>query len=172
MHFAAGDRVVRPAVPALDSYKTVYGDNSFKILLYGVLTFFFIIAFLYTWRMNVKQNKISEQILRSGKKLRSGKEDLRSMVDDNFHKTLLALPVTGIMMFTVMPIVFMVLVAFTNYSGTNDGVQNLFGWKGFENFNTLLSWSGSGGANYSATFGEILVWTLIWAFFATFTNYP
>ena len=158
-------------VPALDSYKTVYGDNSFKILLYGVLTFFFIIAFLYTWRMNVKQNKISEQILRSGKKLRSGKEDLRSMVDDNFHKTLLALPVTGIMMFTVMPIVFMVLVAFTNYSGTNDGVQNLFGWKGFENFNTLLSWSGSGGANYSATFGEILVWTLIWAFFATFTNY-
>ncbi len=25
--------------------------------------------------------------------------------------------------------------------------------------------------NYSATFGEILLWTLIWAFFATFTNY-
>ena len=157
-------------VPALDSYRTVYGDNSFQILLYGVLTFFFIIAFIYTWRLNIKQNKISEQILRSGKKLRSGKDDLRSMVDDNFHKTLLALPVTGILMFTVMPIVFMILVAFTNYSGTNDGVQNLFGWKGFENFNTLLSWSGS-GANYSATFGEILTWTLIWAFFATFTNY-
>ena len=157
-------------VPALDSYRTVYGDNSFQILLYGVLTFFFIIAFIYTWRLNIKQNKISEEILRSGKKLRSGKDDLRSMVDDNFHKTLLALPVTGILMFTVMPIVFMILVAFTNYSGTNDGVQNLFGWKGFENFNTLLSWSGS-GANYSATFGEILTWTLIWAFFATFTNY-
>jgi arabinogalactan oligomer/maltooligosaccharide transport system permease protein len=28
-----------------------------------------------------------------------------------------------------------------------------------------------GGVNYSATFGEILLWTLIWAFFATFTNY-
>ena len=148
----------------------MYGDNSFKILLYGVLTLFFIIAFLYTWRMNVKQNKISEQILRSGKKLRSDKDDLRSMVDDNFHKTLLALPLTGIMLFTVMPIVFMILVAFTNYGGNNDGLTHLFGWKGFENFNTLLTWSGS-GANYSATFGEILTWTLIWAFFATFTNY-
>ena len=32
--------------------KTVYGDNSFLIMLYGVLTVFFILAFLYTWRLN------------------------------------------------------------------------------------------------------------------------
>ena len=155
----------------LDSYTTVYGDNSFKILLYGVLTVFFIIAFIYTWRMNIKQNKISEQILRSGKKLKSGKDDLRSLVDDQFHKTLLALPLAGILVFTVMPIVFMILVAFTNYDGSHDGFNNsLFGWQGFANFRTLLTWSGN-GVNYSATFGEVLTWTLIWAFFATFTNY-
>ena len=158
-------------VPALDSYKTVYGDNSFKTLLYGVLTFFFIIAFIYTWRINVKQNKLCEQILRSGKKLKSGKDDLRSLVDDQFHKTLLALPLTGILVFTVLPIVFMILVAFTNYDGSHDGYNNaLFTWVGLQNFRTLLTWSGS-GVNYSATFGEILTWTLIWAFFATFTNY-
>ena len=28
-----------------------------------------------------------------------------------------------------------------------------------------------GGNSYAATFGEVLLWTLIWAFFATFTNY-
>ncbi len=145
-------------------------DNSFKILLYGVLTIFFIIGFIYTWRVNIKQNKISEQILKSGKKLKSGKDDLRSLVDDSFHKTLLALPMLGIMLFTVMPIVFMILVAFTNYSSINDGIQNLFGWVGFKNFGTMLSWSG-GGNSYAATFGEVLLWTLIWAFFATFTNY-
>ena len=158
----------------LDTYTTVYHDNSFKILLYGVLTIFFIIAFIYTWRVNVKQNKISEQILRSGKKLKGSKDDLRSMVDENFHATLLALPMTGILVFTVMPIVFMVLVAFTNYDGAHNGFSNnLFTWVGLDNFNTLLSWSaGSGGGqSYSATFGEILVWTLIWAFLATFTNY-
>ena len=37
-----------------------YHDNSFKILLYGVLTIFFIIAFIYTWRANIKQNKTAE----------------------------------------------------------------------------------------------------------------
>ena len=155
----------------LDAYTKTYGDNSFKILLYGVLTIFFIVAFLYTWRMNVKQNKIAQEYLKAGRRLKSSGDDLRSLVDEQFYKTLLALPLTGILIFTVLPIVFMILVAFTNYDGTHDGYNNaLFGWQGFSNFRTLLTWSGS-GVNYSATFGEILTWTLIWAFFATFTNY-
>ena len=156
----------------LDTWVDKPGDNSFRILLYGVLTIFFIVAFLYTWRANIRQNKISEQILRTGKPLKSGKDDLRSLVDDNFHKTLLSLPTLGILVFTVLPIFFMILVAFTNYNAAhNDGVKNdLFKWVGFQNFKTLFSWDVK-GVNYSATFGEILLWTLIWAFFATFTNY-
>ena len=148
----------------------VAGDNSFRILLYGVLTLFFIVAFIFTWRLNIKQNKIAEGILKSGKPLRSGKDDLRSLVDDQFHKTLLALPLTGILVFTVLPIFFMVLVAFTNYDAEHDGLNNLFTWVGLTNFNTMFNWT-AGGKSYSAAFGEILTWTLIWAFFATFTNY-
>lgn len=154
--------------PVLDTYVTTYNDNSFKILLYGVLTIFFIVAFVYTWYLNVKQNRISEEIIRSGKKLKSGKDDLRSLVDDQFHRTLLALPLTGILIFTVMPIVFMILVAFTNYSGTyNNGYSNaLFTWVGLDNFATMFNMGG-----YGKAFKEILIWTLVWAFFATFTNY-
>ena len=159
----------------LDAYVTRYHDNSFQILLYGVLTIFFVIAFIYTWRVNVRQNRMAEKILASGKKLKSGKDDLRSVVDDQFHKTLLALPLTGILVFTVLPIFFMILVAFTNYDGTHNGYTNsLFTWVGLDNFNTMLSWNVTGGAgtqSYAATFGEVLLWTLIWAFFATFTNY-
>ena len=40
-----------------------------------------------------------------------------------------------------------------------------------DNFKTVLVWSNTGGANFSATFGEVLAWTLMWAFFATFSNY-
>ncbi len=151
---------------------TIAGEhNSFQILLYGVLTIFFIIAFIYTWRVNIRQNKIAEGILKTGKKLKSGKQDLRSMVDDRFHTTLLALPTLGIVVFTVLPIIFMILVAFTNYSsGHNGGDTGLFHWVGLDNFKTLFSWD-VGGVNYSATFGDILLWTLVWAFFATFTNY-
>ena len=157
--------------PILDQYITTYHDNSFKILLYGVLTIFFVIGLIYTWRVNVRQNKISQQIIASGKKLKSGKDDLKSLVDDKFHATLLSLPLLGILVFTVMPIVFMILVAFTNYDSLNNGfTNNLFTWIGLDNFNTMLNWTG-GNKAYAATFGEILAWTLIWAFFATFTNY-
>ena len=155
--------------PILDVETFIPGDNSFKILLYGLLSIAFIIALIYTWRLNVKQCKICEQIIASGKKVKSGKEDMQSLVDDQFHKTLLALPITGIIVFTVLPIIFMILVAFTNYDADHpgNGYGNLFTWIGFDNFNALLDF---GGGN-KFTFGEILAWTLMWAFFATFTNY-
>ena len=147
---------------------TVYGDNSFFILLYGVLTLFFIVAFLYTWRVNVRQNRIAQGILKSGKKLKPGKEDLAALADNQFHKTLLALPSLGIFVFTILPIVFMVLVAFTNFDRTHQPPGKLFSWVGLANFRAMLS---SGSGNYGSTFSQVLLWTLIWAFFATFLNY-
>lgn len=147
---------------------TVYGDNSFLILLYGVLTLFFVLAFLYTWRVNVRQNKISQQILAQGKKLKPGREDVAALADSQFHKTLLALPTLGIFTFTVVPIVFMILVAFTNYDYTHQPPGKLFTWVGLSNFRTMFS---AGSANYGSTFSQVLLWTLIWAFFATFLNY-
>ena len=146
----------------------VPGDDSVKVMLYGLLTIVFIVAFIYTWRLQVKQCRICMDITAKGKKIRSGKEDLRSLLDDQFHKTLLALPLTGIMVFTVLPIIYMVLIAFTSYDAAHDGYSNLFSWVGWEHFNELFNF-GRGGLGLA--FGEILSWTLMWAFFATFTNY-
>jgi len=148
--------------------RTVYGDNSFLILLYGILTLFFILAFLYTWYLNIKQNRISEEILKSGKKLKTAKDDLKSLADEQFHKTLLALPTLGVTAFTILPILFMILVAFTNFDATHQPPSKLFTWVGWDNFRQLLS---SDNASYGGTFGQVLLWTLIWAFFATFLNY-
>lgn len=119
--------------------KTVYGDNSFLIMLYGVLTIFFVLAFLYTWRLNVKQNKLAQKYLADGKKLKTAKQDLHDMLDTQFHKTLLAVPVLGVTFFTILPIIFMILVAFTNYDNTHQPPGKLFTWVGMANFNTLLT---------------------------------
>lgn len=146
----------------------VAGDDSVKVLLYALLTILFIVAFIWTWRMQVKQCRICMDITAQGKRVKSGKQDLKSLVDDEFHKTLLALPTAGIMFFTVLPIIYMVLIAFTNYDFNHNGHANLFSWVGLENFNELANF-GKGGLGLA--FGEILSWTLIWAFFATFSNY-
>ena len=152
-----------------DKFKVwVAGDDSVKVMLYGLLTILFIVAFIWTWRMQVKQCRICMDITASGRKVKSGKDDLRSLVDDQFHKTLLALPLTGILVFTVLPIIYMILVAFTSYDAAHDGYSNLFSWVGWEHFNELFNF-GKGGLGLA--FGEILGWTLMWSVFATFSNY-
>ena len=147
------------------------GENSFNILLYGVLSLFFIVAFIYTWHLNIKQNRIGEEYQKAKKQLAGAKDDVRALVDKDFYKTLLALPTLGILIFTILPIFFMILVAFTSYDGNHMPPTKLFGWAGFDNFALLFTWSNGEGASFSMTFGQILLWTLVWAFFATFTNY-
>jgi len=154
--------------PIYDTDVWTPGDDSVKVMLYGLLSIIFIVAFIYTWRLQVKQCRICMDITAKGKRIRSGKDDVRSLLDDQFHKTMLALPLTGILVFTVLPIIYMVLVAFTSYDAAHDGYSNLFSWVGLENFNQLLDF-GKGGLGLA--FGEILSWTLMWSFFATFSNY-
>ncbi len=146
----------------------VPGDDSVKVLLYALLTVVFIVAFVVTWRIQVKQCRLCMDITANGRKIKSGKDDLKSLVDDQFHKTMLALPLTGILIFTVLPIVYMVLIAFTSYDAKHDGYSNLFSWVGLQHFNELFNF-GKGGLGLA--FGEILSWTLMWSFFATFSNY-
>ena len=145
-----------------------YGDNSFLILLFGLLTVLFTIVFIVVWRMNLRENRKAQELLAKGKKLPTAKDDLKSLLDGNFHKTLLTVPIVGICIFTILPIIFMICVAFTNYDAKHQAPANLFTWVGFENFKTMLSFGGEG---IGGTFMTVLGWTLVWAFFATFLNY-
>ena len=178
-HNTVGDIQQTPNVydEIKDVYVTLPGEDSTRVLFNALLAVIFIVAFIYTWRMQVKQCRICMDITASGKKIKSGKDDLKSLLDDQFHKTLLTPSLLGILLFTVLPMIFMVLIAFTNYSimmgtdglpGTLDGTSRLYEWVGFKNLAELLNF-GEGGIGVA--FGELLVWTLIWAVCATFTNY-
>lgn len=145
-----------------------YGDNSFLILLYGLLTIIVVVFFILLWRINIRQNREEELLLAQGKAINTNKQDLHSLLDKNFDKTLLALPVTGIFVFTVLPIIFMICIAFTNYDYNHQAPAKLFTWVGLENFKNLLSFGSTG---FGSTFVTVLGWTLVWAFFATFLNY-
>ncbi|HNX13645.1 MAG TPA: sugar ABC transporter permease [Oscillospiraceae bacterium] len=149
-----------------------YIDNSMLILLYGLLTVFFIIAFIYVWRQNCIQNGETQKLSELGFRLDSARDDIRAMADKQYHKTLLATPLLGILIFTVIPVVFMVLVAFTNYDSMHQPPAKLFDWVGTQNFATMFGVNSvATGTKFGFTFGSVLIWTLIWAFFATFSNY-
>ena len=147
-------------------YEYVAGDNSLLILLYGVVTIFIVLWFIVMWRASMKSAYQAECYAKQGRHLNNIREDIRDLFDKNLHRTLLSLPVTGILVLNIVPLIFMILMAFTSYSKDGDHLV-LFDWVGLANFKKVLSFSDSIGQ----TFWSVLGWTLVWAVFATGLNY-
>ena len=150
----------------LGVYEYVQGDNSQQILLYAVTTLALVIAFVVLWRASVRSGYLGLTVKRSGSKAPSMLEDLRSLLDENVHKLLMAPPFVMIAVFTMVPLVYMMLMAFTNYSMVGDHLI-LFDWVGLDNFAAIFD----SGSTIGKQFWSVLGWTLIWAFFATFLNF-
>ncbi len=148
-------------------YEYVPGDNSMLCLLYGVITIFLTLGFIIFAMTSIKSAYVTQKRAELGKPITSFKEDLSSLLEQNLHKSLLFLPVTGVLCFTIVPLFFMILIAFTNYDKNHQTPGNLFDWVGFKNFTAMFAQNGQ----LSHTFWPVLTWTLIWAVFATFSCY-
>ena len=150
----------------LGVYVYVQGDNSQQILLFAVATIAIIIAFVVAWQSAVRSGYMGLMVKKNGEKVPSIKTDLKSLLDENVHKLLMLPPFAMIAIFTMVPLVYMMLMAFTNYSAVGDHLI-LFDWVGLQNFKALFD----SGSAIGKQFGSVLLWTLIWAFFATFLNF-
>ena len=141
-------------------------DNSMKLLLYGVMTLVIIALFIVIYVAATKSAYKIQQMKAAGEKPQSFKEDISALLDEKFHVTLLAFPTLTISIFTILPLIFMILIAFTNY----DQSHNFFQWVGFETFGQIFATTGA-SALKGKTFLELTKWTLVWAVFATVLNY-
>lgn len=151
----------------LQIYQRVPGDNSMLILLFSVLTIAATILFIYLWYLNLKSAGELCLLDAQSKHIPSFREDLKSLLDSRFHTTLLAAPMISLVAFTVLPIVFMVLIAFTNFDSAHQPPGELFTWTGLTNVTDIFL----GNQTKTHTFFGIFGWTIVWAILATFTNY-
>lgn len=142
------------------------GDNSVVILLYGVCTVVLCLLFVYLWTVSLKSAYKAECLTREQGKAPSLGDDLRELTNAKVHRLLMFLPTLGILVFTVLPLIFMISMAFTSYDRNH---LVLFDWVGFDNFAKVFS--NSGGTVNARLFLQVTIWTLVWAFFATFLNF-
>lgn len=147
--------------------KLVVGDNSMLLLLFGVLSVICIVVFIIVYFLNLHAGKTIELLEQNGRYVPTFKEEFQQYLDKKFHITLLALPILGVILFTILPILFMILIAFTNYDANHQTPGHLFHWAGFYSFRGLIA----AGGLLSDTFWPILGWTLIWAVLSTISNY-
>ncbi|MNW41007.1 Maltose transport system permease protein MalF [compost metagenome] len=142
-------------------------DHSIFILIQSLITLIYFIVFLIAYYLNVKDARKVGQLRESGKKANNFRESVRYVLDYKFAVTLLTIPSLGILFFTVMPIIFMIMIAFTNYSAPKHiPPAMLVDWVGFDTFKNLLALK-----SWSYTFYGVLTWTIIWAVLSTVTTY-
>ena len=147
-------------------YEYVPGDQSQLILLYGVASLCVVALFVVMWRASVRSGYKALSTKREGKRVPNIVDMAKSLFDENVHKLLMFLPTACLAIFTILPLFYMMSMAFTNYSKEGDHLV-LFDWVGLKNFLAIFDSSSVIGKQ----FGSVLLWTLIWAFFATFLNF-
>ncbi len=148
-------------------YVVYPGDNSMLMLLFGVATLFAVLGFALLYLSNIKSAYANQITIQKGLKPRNFKEEINYYLNDKYHVTILTIPVVGTFLFTILPLIFMILIAFTNFDKNHQPPGNLFTWVGFANFKDAL-WN---DPLKSSTFFGLLTWTLIWAVLATVLNY-
>lgn len=151
----------------LQIFQRFPGDNSMLILLYSVLSLAAMVVFLFIWYANVRDAWRAQECLRQGRKPSDFRDDLQSLTHERFHITLLSMPMLTLVLFTLLPILFMILIAFTNFDADHQPPGNLFTWVGMTNVTDIFL----GNEIKTRTFFGLLGWTVIWAILATFTNY-
>ncbi|MBQ8877393.1 MAG: sugar ABC transporter permease [Lachnospiraceae bacterium] len=145
-------------------------DHSFLILLISLITFVIWAVSIVVYLGNVISVYHLQQRAKQGLHINTFREDVHELINKKFHVTLLFLPIMGIVIFTIIPLLVMILVAFTNYDQHHMPPSELFTWNGLNNFINLF-----GGGGMTITFGyafvRVLAWTLVWALFSTLTTY-
>lgn len=148
-----------------DKWLGIEGDDSIMMLLKGLLAFVITAFFIAIHKSNVNDVKRCASLLKSNAVLPSFRKACSLFFDKKFYIVALVVPVAGVLIFNVLPIVFMILISFTNYGG--DIVPpELVDWIGFGNFQKILALT-----EIRDTFFKILGWNLVWAMVSTLVNY-
>ncbi len=143
----------------------IEGDNSVIMMLMGILAWIALLFYAVLYIANIKDCYAIQCAADTLKAPKSFKKELSELLDKKFYKTALALPIVGVSVFSILPIIFMILIAFTNYGG--DIVPPaLVDWVWFDNFGRILTLG-----QFAPTFFKIFGWNIIWAVLSTALNY-
>ena len=107
---------------------------------------------IWAWRGALKSAFKAECLDKEGRHINSFVEDLKSLLHENWHRLLMTPPMVFIFTLTILPLVFMICMAFTNYSKLGNHLM-LFDWVGLDNFKALFDMNSILGS----TFWSVLI---------------
>jgi len=145
------------------------GHFSHQLLLRGIISTLLLFYFIAVWVWNMRDAYKTAKIIRMEKRVPNQKQYFKDLYEESFEYIVLMPALFVITFVSIMPILFGMFVAFTNYNAEHIPPNNLFTWVGLENFRTIFTLSRDGGMPFGSQFFRVFGWTMIWAFGSTLT---
>lgn len=145
-------------------YQQVMGDHSIYLLVEGLVMIFLMFILLAVYVQNIRDAYRCARLRDEGVPLHTFRQTLHFLIDYRFPQMIIAIPVLGVVFFTVMPIVFMILLAFTDFTRNHMPPAQLINWHGLETFRDIFRLR-----VWSQTLYGVTLWTLVWALASTTT---
>ncbi|GLO67222.1 MULTISPECIES: sugar ABC transporter permease [Oceanobacillus] len=137
-------------------------DHSIRLLVLGVLSLIVTIIVITLYVFNVIDARKQAKKVRSGWKPLKFRQSIKEIYDYSFPY-LMTFPGLILMIFVVIfPLLFSILLAFTNYDLYNSPPRNLVDWVGLDNFKNLFT-----VPIWQDTFLSVFSWTIVWTVVAT-----
>jgi len=140
-------------------------DHSIMLMLGGIIAVFVIILFAFIYIWNIRDAYKTRQKIDGGVYI-SSVQYFRELWKTSFEYIMITPGLLLVLFISLVPIVFSILVAFTNYNANFIPPRRLVEWTGFETFTRIVSIK-----IWGSTFIQIFAWTVVWAFLATFSAY-
>lgn len=137
-------------------------DHSIFLLVEGILALIVVIFGIGFYLYNLRDAYKTGLKQDSGERVGTIKEQYHNLIDNGFPYLILSPGFMLLVFVVIFPIIFVVLLAFTNYDLYHSPPAKLVDWVGIQNFIDVFTID-----TWRQTFFTVLSWTIVWTFFAT-----
>ena len=151
-------------IPRLGSATLVY-DHSILLMIGGIISTMVLLLFIFVWIWNIRDAYKSRMVIEQGGKV-SSVQYVKNLWERSFEYIMITPGTILVLFISVIPVLFSIAVAFTNYNRNAIPPRFIIEWVGFRTFSDIMNIP-----IWSSTFVRVLVWTVCWAFISTLTAY-
>lgn len=136
--------------------------HSIQLLLQGLISLIVLFFGICIYAYNILDARKDAKTREEGKPIPTLLEGISNFYDRGFPYFLILPGLVMLLFIVVLPLLFMLALAFTDYNQYNSPPRNLLSWVGFANFTDLINID-----IWKNTFLSVFTWTIVWTVVAT-----
>ncbi|WP_066191709.1 sugar ABC transporter permease [Gracilibacillus timonensis] len=136
--------------------------HSVQLLIQGLIALIVLVFGIAIYAYNLIDARKDAIAIEKGKKNPTLLQGVRDFYNNGFPYFMILPGLLMLLFIVVLPLVFMVGLAFTDYNQYNAPPRNLLNWIGFQNFVDLVNID-----IWKDTFFNVFTWTIVWTVVAT-----